>query len=344
MRAVNVAIVGATGAVGQELIGMLSSRSFPVGELRLLASARSAGREMDTPFGTISVAEATESSFSGVDLAFFSAGASISRALANAAVRAGAVVIDNTSAFRMEEGVPLVVPEVNSEAVREHQGIIANPNCSTIILVVVLKPIYDLAGIRRVVVSTYQAVSGVGLRGIEALEMETRACLDGGEPEPSVMPYVSSPVHHQIAFNLIPHLDVFEAEGYTKEELKMVNETRKIMGVDDMAVSPTAVRVPVFRCHSESLNVETERRVSVLELRSALMAAPGVKIMDDTSAASYPMPAYLSRKDDVYVGRIRRDISCDSAFNLWIVGDQIRKGAALNAVQIGEYMLREDLI
>jgi aspartate-semialdehyde dehydrogenase len=344
MREFNVAIVGATGAVGTELISLLKERSFPVKSLKLLASSRSAGKQMDTPMGTLTVEEATPDSFRGVDIAFFSAGGSVSKELAPSAVKSGALVIDNTSAFRLDPGVPLVVPEANAEAARNHSGLIANPNCSTIVMVVAIKPIYDRAGIERIVVSTYQAVSGIGTKGLLALEDESRRYLSGQPVEPAVFPYTSAAVHHQIAFNLVPHIDVFEEMGYTKEEWKMVKETQKILADPDIGVTATTVRVPVFRCHSESINIETRTKLTASEAREILGRARGVTVIDDPSDGGYPMPTLGTGKDDVLVGRIREDNSIEKGLNLWVVGDQIRKGAALNAIQIAEYVVAEDLL
>ncbi|HBV87314.1 aspartate-semialdehyde dehydrogenase [Desulfosporosinus sp.] len=327
----NVAIVGATGAVGQEFLKILAERKFPVNELRLLASKRSAGKRITWQGQELEVQETTHESFKGIDIALF-AGGSASTEYARSAVDSGAVVIDNSSAFRLDPEVPLVVPEVNPEDVKWHKGIIANPNCSTIIMVVALKPLYDLAGIRRVVVSTYQAVSGAGREGIEELGEQVKAWSQGGELIPGVFP-------HQIAFNLVPRIDVFQEGDYTKEEWKMVKETQKIFHVPNMAITATTVRVPVFRSHSESINVETDRLVSVSEVREALSKAPGVIVIDDPSKDQYPMPWFSSDKDEVYVGRLRKDFSIPQGFNMWVVGDQIRKGAATNAVQIAELLL-----
>ncbi len=327
----NVAIVGATGAVGQEFLKILAERNFPVDELRLLATKRSAGKIVSWQGRDLVVAETTHESFQGIDIALF-AGGSSSTEFARPAVESGAVVIDNSSAFRLDPEVPLVVPEVNPEDVRRHKGIIANPNCSTIIMVVALKPIFDLAGVRRVVVSTYQAVSGAGREGIEELEAQTKAWAEGGEIVSQVFPY-------QITFNLIPRIDIFQEGDYTKEEWKMVKETRKIFHVPDMAITATTVRVPVWRSHSESINVETERKVSLAELKAALANAKGVIVQDEPAQDRYPTPLFCADTDEVYVGRIREDFSIEQGFNLWVVGDQIRKGAATNAVQIAELLL-----
>jgi len=329
----NVAIVGATGAVGQEFLKILAEREFPVDDLKLLATKRSAGKVISWRGKEYEVQETTHDSFKGVDIALF-AGGSASTEYAPSAVKSGAIVIDNSSAFRLNPEVPLVVPEVNPEDIKWHKGIIANPNCSTIIMVVALKPILDLAGIKRVVVSTYQAVSGAGREGIEELEDQIRRWANGEDQfKGEVFPY-------QIAFNLIPRIDAFHEGNYTKEEWKMVNETRKIFHSPDMKITATTVRVPVFRSHSESINVETERKVSVEELRDALSKAPGVVVVDDPANDRYPMPLFTSDTDEIYVGRIREDFTVPSGFNLWVVGDQIRKGAATNAVQIAELVIK----
>ncbi|MDI6880689.1 MAG: aspartate-semialdehyde dehydrogenase [Desulfitobacteriaceae bacterium] len=327
----NVAIVGATGAVGQEFLKILTERKFPVDELRLLATQRSAGKKVLWQGRELTVEATTHDSFKGIDMALF-AGGSSSTEYARSAVASGAVVIDNSSAFRLDPEVPLVVPEVNPEDVKWHQGIIANPNCSTIIMVVALKPIFDLAGIRRVVVSTYQAVSGAGREGIEELETQVRAWGQGETLVSQVFPY-------QIAFNLIPRIDVFQEGNYTKEEWKMVKETQKIFHIPEMRITATTVRVPVLRSHSESINIETERKVSLEDVRKVLGQAPGVIVIDQVAQDRYPMPFYSADTDEVYIGRIREDFTVEGGLNLWVVGDQIRKGAATNAVQIAELLL-----
>jgi len=324
----NIVVVGATGAVGTEILHVLSERKFPVGSLKLCATARSAGKEITFEGNTYIVEETTEDSFEEMDIALF-AGGGASKQFARAAVEKGALVIDNSSTFRLEPDVPLVIPEVNPEDVKEHHGIIANPNCSTIIMVVVLKPIHDAARIKRVVVSTYQAVSGAGKEAIDELTEQTKAVLFGENFTPRVFPY-------QIAFNLIPHIDVFMDMDYTKEEWKMIKETRKIMHEPNMRITATTVRVPVYRSHSESLNIETERKLAADEIREILAKAPGVIVIDNPDELKYPMPANTSQMDDVFVGRIREDNSLDNAVNLWLVSDQLRKGAATNAVQIAE--------
>src|SRR5690606_779774 len=279
--------------------------------------------------------------FRGIDVAFFSAGGSVSKALAKDAVAAGAVVIDNTSAFRLDPDVPLVIPEVNGPAALEHQGIIANPNCSTIVLLMALNPLHQVARVRRVVVSTYQAVSGAGLKAMEELQQQVRDYVAGREPEARVLPVASGQRHYPILFNVIPQVDVFDEGGYTREEWKMVRETHKILGDASIGITATTVRVPVLRSHAESVYVETERRLSVEEARAVLSAAPGVKVVDDPAQARYPMPIDAAGRDEVLVGRIRADVAVENGLNLWAVGDQIRKGAALNAVQIAEYLLAE---
>lgn len=327
----NVAIVGATGAVGQEFLKILVERNFPVEELRLLATKRSAGKKILWQGREIEVQETTHDSFEGIDIALF-AGGSSSTEFAPSAVKSGAVVIDNSSAYRLDPEVPLVVPEVNPEDVKWHKGIIANPNCSTIIMAVALKPIFDLAGIKRVVVSTYQAVSGAGREGIEELEDQVRNWVQGEEVKSQTFPY-------QIAFNLIPRIDVFQEGDYTKEEWKMVKETQKIFHVDTMPITATTVRVPVLRSHSESINIETERSVGLDEVKAAFQKAPGVIVEDNPAEDRYPMPWFTSDTDEVYIGRIRKDFSIENGINLWVVGDQIRKGAATNTIQIAELLL-----
>lgn len=343
MKKYNVAILGATGAVGAEFLKLIEERDFPFDELRLLASSRSAGKEIEFMGKTYVVQEATKDSFEGIDIALF-AGGSISKEYAPYAVKAGAVVIDNSSAFRMDPEVPLVVPEVNPEAILKHKGIIANPNCSTIIMVMALKPIYDLAKIKRVVVSTYQAVSGAGKEGIDELTNQVAAYNNGEEMVANILPSASAAKHYPIAFNLLPQIDVFCDNLYTKEEMKMVNETKKILEDYDMRITATTIRVPVYRSHSESVNIELEKDVELDEIRVALSNFPGVVLEDNPQEQVYPMPLYTSEKDDVYVGRLRRDESADNAFNMWVVGDQIRKGAALNTLQIAETMIKNGWI
>ncbi|WP_368292669.1 aspartate-semialdehyde dehydrogenase [Dehalobacter sp. TBBPA1] len=328
----NIAIVGATGVVGQEFLKILAERKFPVDELRLLATKRSSGSRICWQGKEIEVQETTNQSFQGIDIALF-AGGSASTEYAPAAVRSGAVVIDNSSAFRLNPDVPLVVPEVNPEDVKWHKGIIANPNCSTIIMVVALKPLEALSRIKRIVVSTYQAVSGAGKEGIIELEEQVKSWSNGEKiTDIDTFPY-------QIAFNLIPRIDVFQEGDYTKEEWKMVKETQKIFHRDDLRVTATCVRVPVFRSHCESINIETEKKLTIDQVKAALAQAPGVILKDDSAKDIYPMPLDSSNRDEVLVGRIREDQTIDQGINLWIAGDQIRKGAATNAVQIAELLL-----
>ena len=343
MKKYNVAILGATGAVGQEFLKLIEERNFPFAELRLLASSRSAGTEIPFMGKNYIVEEATSESFKDIDIALF-AGGSISTEFAPYAVKAGAVVIDNSSAFRMDPEVPLVVPEVNPHAILKHKGVIANPNCSTIIMVMALKPIYDLAKIKRIIVSTYQAVSGAGKEGIDELTNQVKAYSEGKEMEAKILPSASLGKHYPIAFNLIPQIDVFLDNLYTKEEMKMVNETRKILEDYEIKITATTVRVPVYRSHSESVNVELEKDLDLAAIKDAISKFPGVQLQDDPQNQIYPMPIYTSDKNDVYVGRLRRDESAENSFNMWVVGDQIRKGAALNTLQIAETMIKNGWI
>lgn len=333
-----VAVAGATGAVGNEMIKTLEMRKFPIGELRPLASERSKGKTIKFNGKDVTVGVLSKDSFSGVDVALFSAGGDRSLEFAPSAADAGAVVIDNSSAFRMEDDIPLVVPEVNPHAIADYKnrGIIANPNCSTIQMVVALKPIHDAAKIKRVVVSTYQAVSGSGLVAIDELTEQSRAVLDSKDFTPSVYP-------HQIAFNSLPHIDSFLENGYTKEEIKMTNETIKILEDESIAVTATTVRIPVFYSHSESVNIETEKKLTVSEVREILEGAPGIVVQDDPQKNIYPLATEAAGKDGTFVGRIREDFSIANGINMWIVSDNIRKGAALNAVQIAEYLIEKHL-
>ncbi|MGN0880640.1 MAG: aspartate-semialdehyde dehydrogenase [Oligosphaeraceae bacterium] len=330
-RSFHVAVAGATGAVGVEMLKTLEKRNFPVKSLRLLASSRSAGKEVTFKGETLKVEEMTKDSFKGIDIALFSAGASRTREFGPAAVEAGAVVIDNSSAFRMDPTVPLVVPEVNPEDVRKHHGLIANPNCTTIIMLVALKPLHDLSPIRRIVVSTYQSASGAGALAMQELKDQAGAYLRGEKVEPKVLP-------HPYAFNLFSHNTTIGDNLYCEEEMKMVNETRKIMHDDRIAVCPTCVRVPVLRSHAESIVIEQERKVSVDEALAALAKAPGVKIVNDAARNYFPMPVDSNEQYDVLVGRVRDDLSCDRGLALFVCGDQLLKGAALNAVQIAELL------
>jgi len=332
-----VAVVGATGAVGREMLKTLEQRDFPAHEVIALASARSAGMKVPYRGGELTVRELTEDSFAGVDLALFSAGGSTSEKYAPHAAKAGCVVVDNSSAWRMDKRCPLVVPEVNAHDLAWHNGIIANPNCSTIQMVVALKPLHDAAGIKRVVVSTYQAVSGTGQKAIEELETQVRQLFNMQQPEPKVYPY-------QIAFNALPQIDVFMDNGYTKEEMKMVHETVKIMGDPSIKVTATAVRIPVFYGHSESVNIETEKKLTPADARVILTQAPGVTVLDNPGEKIYPMALDATGEDATFVGRIREDETIENGLNMWIVADNIRKGAALNAVQIAETLLERDLL
>jgi aspartate-semialdehyde dehydrogenase len=324
-----VAVVGATGLVGRKMSQVLEEHRFPVGEILLLASARSVGKTVTFAQKEVPVRELTPGSFAGVDIALFSAGAAVSREYAPRAVRAGTFVVDNSSAFRLDAGVPLVVPEVNRADIFKHRGIVANPNCSTIQMVVALKPLHDLWKIRRIVVSTYQSVTGAGKKGLTQLEDEIAQRPAGEKKFP-----------HQIAFNVLPQIDVFLEDGSSKEEYKMVEETKKIMGDDTIRVSATCVRVPVWGGHSESVNVEFEKPCDVAAARAALAVAPGVIVRDDLLSSEYPMPVDAWDTDPVYVGRIRRDPTVPSGLNLWIVADNLRKGAATNAVQIAEEWIK----
>jgi aspartate-semialdehyde dehydrogenase len=331
----NVAVAGVTGAVGKVFLSILEERKFPVKNLTPLASHRSAGKKIVFKGQELEIKELKKDSFKDIDIALFSAGASTSREFAKYAVESGAVVIDNSSAFRMEEEVPLVVPEVNRSKVFDHKGIIANPNCTTIIMVVALKPIYDISPIKRIIASTYQSVSGAGARAIAELEDQSREIICRGNRDVKCEVF---PV--QIAFNVIPHVDIFLDNGYTKEEMKLLYETRKIIGDDNIKVSATVVRVPVFTCHSESVHIETEDKIEVDKVKDALARAEGVVVKDDFKNAVYPTALDSSGKDEVYVGRIREDISVENGISMWIVGDQLRKGAALNTIQIAEELVK----
>jgi aspartate-semialdehyde dehydrogenase len=334
----NVAIVGATGAVGEQMREVLEERKFPVGEMRLLASERSAGQFLEFDSRQHRVGVLNENSFENTDIALFSAGGTVSAKYAPLAVSAGAVVVDNTACFRMAPDIPLVVPEVNASAISDYKKrrIIANPNCSTIQMVVVLKPIHDAARIKRVVVSTYQSVSGAGRQAMEELSQQVAALYNGKDVEKKKFP-------HQIAFNCIPHIDVFMEDGYTKEEWKMIHETRKILGEPSLAITATTVRVPVFFSHSESVNVETEKKLTAAEVKSLLRQAPGIIVADAPETNLYPLALDATGKDATYVGRIREDQSVQNGINLWVVADNLRKGAALNAVQIAEILIRDYL-
>jgi aspartate-semialdehyde dehydrogenase len=335
MNGYRVAIVGATGLVGGEFINVLEQRNFPVRTMQLFASDRSAGKKLYFAHQEYEVKETAPDSFRDVDIALFSAGADISRYFAPIAARSGAVVVDNSSAFRMEDDVPLVVPEVNAEDIKKHQGIIANPNCSTIQMVMALYPLHRVNPIKRIVVTTFQSVSGTGSAAIEELTAQSKLVLGGQSVVPHVYP-------HQIAFNALPHIDVFLDNAYTKEEWKMVEETRKIMHAEDILVSATCVRVPVFISHSEAVNVEFTNSISPDDARRILTQAPGVRVLDDPAISLYPHPWMAAGTDDTFVGRIRRDVSQSNSLVMWIVADNVRKGAALNAVQIAEEMIRHE--
>jgi len=334
----SIAIVGATGVVGQTLLKVLAERNFPLREVSLLASGRSAGKQYQFQGEQLTVREARAEAFAGVDIAFFCASGEVARALAPAAVAHGAVVIDNSSAFRLDDDVPLIVPEINAAAISGHRGIIANPNCSTIIMAVALKPLYDAVGLKRVVVSTYQAVSGAGIEAVEELKEQVLAFTEGRSVAAKILPTAAAKKHYQVAFNVIPQVDLFADHGYTKEEWKMVHETQKIFGNETIAITVTTVRVPVMWCHSLSINVETHRPLSVPQARELLGRSPGVVLLDDVDNQVYPMPIDFPDRDDVFVGRLRQDFSLPNTFNLWAVGNQLRKGAASNAVQIAEIL------
>ncbi|MHB1125537.1 MAG: aspartate-semialdehyde dehydrogenase [Bacillota bacterium] len=335
MKAYNVAIVG-TGAVGQAMLEVLAERGFPVEQLKLLATSRSAGKKVSFSGREYIIEETTPQSFENIDIALF-AGGDASKIFANEAVQRGAVVIDNGSTFRMDPNVPLVVPEVNPQAVDAHRGIIANPNCSTIQMVVVLKPLHDAARITRVVVSTYQAVSGAGSEAMDELKEQSGKLVAGQEIVTKVFP-------HQIAFNLLPHIDVFLDNGYTKEEMKMINETQKIMGDDSIQITATTVRVPVYIGHSESVNIETKKKLTAAAARKLLSESPGIVVRDRPDDKVYPLPVYAAGRDEVFVGRIREDFSIANGLNMWVVADNLRKGAATNAIQIAELLVERNLL
>jgi len=330
MKHWNVAVVGATGLVGRKMVEVLEERKFPVKELRLLASAKSIGKTIPFQGRMVAVEQLTPDSFTGIDVALFSPGAAVSKEFAPHAVRAGALVIDNTSAFRMDADVPLVVPEVNPKDIFKHKGIIANPNCSTIQLVVALKPLHDRWKINRVVVSTYQGVTGAGVKAVNQLEGEL-----------AKNPDIEKKFPHPIAYNVIPQIDIFVDGGYTKEEIKMVNETKKIIGDDSIEITATCVRVPVIGGHSESVNLDFDKPFDLKEIYDVLRKAPGIILQDDVQKNIYPMPIWSHEKDEVFVGRIRRDDTIKNGLNLWIVSDNLRKGAATNAVQIAEEWIKQ---
>ncbi|MQR88766.1 aspartate-semialdehyde dehydrogenase [Bacillus megaterium] len=344
-RELHVAVVGATGAVGQQMIKTLQERNFPVGKLTLLSSARSAGKKVLFNGAEVVVQEATPDSFEGVDIALFSAGGSISKALAPEAVKRGAIVVDNTSAYRMDENVPLVVPEVNEDALHAHNGIIANPNCSTIQMVAALQPLRETYGLSKVLVSTYQAVSGAGAAAINELKEQAKAILEEKEFTPEILPVGGDKKHYQIAFNAIPQIDKFQDNGFTFEEMKMINETKKIMSMPELPVAATCVRLPVVTGHSESVYIEIEKDgVTVADVKNLLADAPGIVLQDDPENQVYPMPADCVGKRDVFVGRIRKDLDRDNGFHMWIVSDNLLKGAAWNSVQIAESLIKLSLV
>ncbi|WP_160719944.1 aspartate-semialdehyde dehydrogenase [Bacillus sp. USDA818B3_A] len=341
----HVAVVGATGAVGQQMIQTLVKENFPISKLTLLSSARSAGNVVEVNGQEITIQEAKPESFEGVDIALFSAGGSVSQELAPEAVKRGAIVVDNTSAFRMDADKPLVVPEVNEADLHNHNGIIANPNCSTIQMVVALEPIRKKFGLKKIIVSTYQAVSGAGATAVEELMEQTKSILAGETVEPKILPVKADKNHYQIAFNAIPQIDKFQDNGYTYEEMKMINETKKIMHLPDLQVSATCVRLPVAVGHSESVYFELETDgVSAEEIKALLNNAPGVVLQDDPENQVYPMPANCVGKNDVFVGRIRKDIDEDRGFHMWVVSDNLLKGAAWNSVQIAERLVELGLV
>lgn len=337
-KTVNLAILGATGNVGRKFLEILEERNFPVNNLRLLASQNSVGKKLKFKGKEYIVELATKDSFKDIDIVLASAGGKISKELVPYAITSGAITIDNSSAYRMEKDVPLVVAGVNNDDVKKHKGIIANPNCTTAQLVVPLKVLHDLAGLKRVVVSTYQSVSGAGKVAMDELTEQTKECLGRGLPWQTQ--YKSKRVNRKFAFNVIPHIDVFEENGYTKEEIKVINESRKILGIPGLKITCTAVRVPVYVGHSESVNVELEKKVSRDTIVGALHATPNIEIIDDPSSEKYPMAIDLAGTDPVYVGRIREDKSNPNTFNLWVVADNLRIGAALNAVRIAEIIVK----
>lgn len=341
----NVAVVGATGAVGTQMLAMLEQRDFPVGTIKLLSSARSAGQTIQFNGAPVTVEEATPEIFEGIDIALFSAGGSISKKLAPEAAKRGAIVIDNTSAFRMDPDVPLVVPEVNELDLQDHKGIIANPNCSTIQMVAALEPIRKELGLSKVIVSTYQAVSGAGVQAIDEMKSQSQAILNGEEPEANVLPVKGDKKHYQIAFNAVPQIDVFDTNGYTFEEMKMINETKKIMHMPSLKVSATCVRLPVETGHAESVYIEVEEKgKNTADIHRILSGAPGVTLQDNPDQQEYPMPSTAAGKTDVFVGRVRKDPDEDHGFHMWIVSDNLLKGAAWNSVQIAESLIKLKLV
>ncbi|MGJ9458910.1 aspartate-semialdehyde dehydrogenase [Oceanobacillus sp. CF4.6] len=342
-KAYNVAVVGATGAVGQKIMQLLENKNFPINELKLLSSKRSAGKKLRFGNKEITVEEATPDSFKGVDIALFSAGGSISKELAPEAVKHGAVVVDNTSAYRMDENVPLVVPEVNNEDIANHKGIIANPNCSTIQMVAALHPIKKSFGMNRIIVSTYQAVSGAGAKATEELKVQAQQFLNEEEMEANLLPVSGDEKHYPIAFNALPQIDVFGDNGYTFEEMKMINETKKIMHDEAISVAATCVRLPFFTSHAESVYIEVDKDgVEVADLWKVLEAADGIVLQDNPDAQEYPTPLSAADKEDVFVGRVRKDLDNPKGFHLWVVSDNLLKGAAWNTVQIAQSLIKNN--
>ncbi|AVK83224.1 aspartate-semialdehyde dehydrogenase [Lysinibacillus sp. B2A1] len=343
-KQLTVAVVGATGAVGTKMMEQLIKRNFPIGAIKFLASARSAGKPIEFNGKTYTIEEATPEAFEGVNVALFSAGGSVSAVLAPEAAKRGAVVIDNTSHFRMDPEVPLVVPEVNREDLAKHKGIIANPNCSTIQMVAALEPIRNAFGLTKVIVSTYQAVSGAGITAIQELKTQSANWEAGKDVEANILPSGSDKRHYPIARNVIPQIDKFTDNGFTYEEMKMINETKKIMHAPELKVAATCVRVPVVSGHSESVYIEVENEATVQEIFDVLRNAPGVVLQDDITTQTYPMPIYAEGEDATFVGRIRQDLDNNKGFHLWIVSDNLLKGAALNSIQIAEAMLEDNLL
>lgn len=341
----HLAVVGATGAVGQQMLKTLEERDFPIASLKLLSSKRSAGKHLTFKGTTYTVEEASPESFKGVQLALFSAGGSVSKALIPEAIKHGAVCVDNTSAFRMDEGVPLVVPEVNEEDLKDHKGVIANPNCSTIQMVVALEPIRQKLGLNKVIVSTYQAVSGAGLEAVEEMEHQTQAILNGDKAKAEILPVGGDKKHYQIAFNAVPQIDLFQENGYTFEEMKMINETKKIMHLPSLEVAATCVRLPIETGHSESIYFETDKAgASIKDIHNLLAEAPGVTLQDNPAEQLYPMVTTSVGKNDVFVGRVRRDLDRDNGYHAWVVSDNLLKGAAWNSVQIAESLVKLNLL
>ncbi|GAB4072604.1 aspartate-semialdehyde dehydrogenase [Barrientosiimonas marina] len=338
-KPVNLAVVGATGAVGEKIIQLLENRDFPINELKLLSSKRSAGKKVSFRNQELTVEEAQPESFRNVDIALFSAGGSVSKKLAPEAVKHGTVVIDNTSAYRMDQNVPLVVPEINEADIRLHQGIIANPNCSTIQMAAALKPVQDAFGLSRVIVSTYQAVSGAGNAANDELENQTRQFLNGEEMTAAQLPVKDESSHYPVAFNALPQIDTFQENGYTFEEMKMINETKKILHHDDLAIAATCVRLPIFTSHAESVYLNVDQQdVTVSDIWDVLEKTEGIVLQDNPDTQTYPMPLSSSDKEDVFVGRVRKDLDEANGFHLWVVSDNLIKGAALNTIQIAEHL------